>query len=63
MDASQAGNIARFTNHSCESNCEIQKWAVGAEVRIGFFAKKTIAAGEELTIDYGFETFGAKCQR
>jgi SET domain-containing protein len=32
MDASQAGNIARFTNHSCEPNCEIQKWAVGAEV-------------------------------
>jgi SET domain-containing protein len=28
IDACHKGNIARFTNHSCEPNCETQKWQV-----------------------------------
>jgi len=57
IDACQKGNISRFFNHSCEPNCEIQKWNVGGEVRIGFFSLRDIEQGEELTFDYNFERF------
>ena len=26
IDGYRMGNIARFVNHSCEPNCEMQKW-------------------------------------
>ena len=28
IDAGPKGNLARFMNHSCEPNCETQKWQV-----------------------------------
>ena len=28
IDAGPRGNLARFMNHSCEPNCETQKWTV-----------------------------------
>jgi hypothetical protein len=34
------GNRARFINHSCEPNCETQKWLAGGELAIGLFALK-----------------------
>ena len=45
------GNQARFINHSCDPNCETQKWhdAGTGEVRVGIFAKRDIYPGEELT--------------
>ena len=48
IDAGQRGSLGRFINHSCAPNCETQKWQVGAEVSIGFFALRDIAAGEEV---------------
>lgn len=41
---------AAFINHSCEPNCETTE---DAEGRIWIFALRDIAAGEELTYDYG----------
>ncbi|CAD5208498.1 unnamed protein product [Bursaphelenchus xylophilus] len=52
VDATQKGNIARFINHSCQPNCEMQRWQVGANYRLGIFAKRAIEEGEELTYDY-----------
>lgn len=60
IDACRRGNRARFINHSCEPNCETQKWVVKGELKIGFFATKDIAVGEELQFDYNFERYGDK---
>eukprot|EP00936_MAST-01D_sp_MAST-1D-sp1_P000967 g967.t1 len=52
LDATFKGNIARFINHSCEPNCRMEVWLVGAERRVGIFANTHVDAGQELTIDY-----------
>ena len=54
------GALGRFINHSCDPNCETQKWVVHGELAIGLFALKDVAAGEELTFDYNFERYGDK---
>ncbi len=46
-------NKARYINHSCRPNCEIDI----KNKRIFIFAKKNIKAGEEITYDYGSEYF------
>lgn len=49
-------NPARFINHACDENCEAI-W--NAETgRMEIFALRDIAAGEELSFDYGFELAG-----
>ncbi|KAI9343868.1 hypothetical protein DFJ73DRAFT_503252 [Zopfochytrium polystomum] len=58
IDAYRKGNIARFMNHSCVPNCELQKWVVGTQIRMGIFALRDIELGEELTFDYKFERYG-----
>ena len=50
IDAFIGGNEARFVNHSCDPNCE----TVLAEKEIHIVALRDIAAGEELTYDYGY---------
>ena len=57
------GALGRFINHSCEPNCETQKWLVQGELAIGLFATKDIGAGQELTFDYNFERYGDKVCR
>jgi len=42
IDAGPKGNLARFMNHSCEPNCETQKWTVNCIHRVGIFAIKDI---------------------
>ncbi|XP_061707608.1 probable histone-lysine N-methyltransferase CG1716 isoform X2 [Cydia pomonella] len=63
IDATMKGNISRFINHSCDPNAETQKWTVNGELRIGFFSKRDIANGEEITFDYQFKRFGKEAQR
>lgn len=58
IDAGPKGNLSRFMNHSCQPNCETQKWTVNGDVRVGLFALHDIAAGSELTFNYNFECLG-----
>jgi hypothetical protein len=62
IDAGQRGSAARFVNHSCDANCEMQKWSVDNSPRIGLFAKRQIKVGEEISYDYNFE-WGSDPQR
>lgn len=55
IDGYVPSNKARFINHSCAPNCEIDI----KNKRIYVFAKRTIKAGEELTYDYDTEYFEA----
>lgn len=63
IDATCKGNLTRFINHSCEPNCETQKWTVNGELRIGFFTIKDLQPGEEITFDYQFQRYGRKAQK
>ncbi|PWA83761.1 SET domain group 4 [Artemisia annua] len=63
IDATFKGNASRFLNHSCGPNCNLEKWHVDGETRVGVFAARSIEAGEPLTYDYRFVQFGpeVKC--
>uniref|UniRef100_A0A0R3RUS5 [histone H3]-lysine(36) N-trimethyltransferase n=1 Tax=Elaeophora elaphi TaxID=1147741 RepID=A0A0R3RUS5_9BILA len=63
IDATTKGNVSRFINHSCDPNCESQKWTVDRQLRVGFFVIKPIALGEEIVFDYQLERYGRKAQR
>lgn len=66
IDGSSRKNLARYINHSCAPNCEVN-------VRNGhvyILAKKKIKTGEELNYDYEKEYFdafikpkGCKCKK
>ena len=58
IDARLKSNPARFINHSCQPNCETQKWIVNGDTKIGIFAVKLIPAGTEITFDYQLDTLG-----
>jgi len=51
VDAAVGGNDARFINHSCDPNCEVEI----EEDRIFIYAIRDIAPGEELTYDYSLD--------
>uniref|UniRef100_A0A671M436 [histone H3]-lysine(36) N-trimethyltransferase n=1 Tax=Sinocyclocheilus anshuiensis TaxID=1608454 RepID=A0A671M436_9TELE len=63
IDATLKGNCSRFMNHSCEPNCETQKWTVNGQLRVGFFTTKAVTAGAELTFDYQFQRYGKEAQK
>lgn len=48
IDAGPKGNYSRFMNHSCNPNCETQKWTVNGDVRVGLFALCDIPAGKKV---------------
>ncbi len=56
VDGKHKGNMSRFINHSCDPNCELQRWVVNHKMRIGIFAIKDISPGEPLSYDYQFDT-------
>lgn len=58
IDAGPKGNNSRFMNHSCQPNCETQKWTVNGDIRIGLFAMDDIDAGNELTFNYNLDCLG-----
>lgn len=62
IDGNIPANTARFINHSCAPNCEIDI----RDRRVYIFALRTIKPGEELSYDYGQEYFemhlAARCR-
>lgn len=51
IDATRHGNSARWINHSCRPNCEIEEEGN----RVFIDAGRDIRAGEELTYDYNLQ--------
>lgn len=49
IDGSVRSNTARYINHSCRPNCEVDI----IKTRVFIYAKRAIKAGEELSYDYG----------
>ncbi|KAK6468429.1 histone-lysine N-methyltransferase NSD3 [Huso huso] len=58
IDAGPKGNYSRFMNHSCNPNCETQKWTVNGDVRVGLFALCDIDPDTELTFNYNLDCLG-----
>lgn len=54
VDATKRGGVARFINHSCEPNCYTKVISVEGQKKIFIYAKRHIAAGEEITYNYKF---------
>lgn len=52
LDGSVAWNPARFINHSCDPNCEVDQ---DEENRIWICAIRNIKTGEELSYNYGYD--------
>ncbi|HUR57386.1 MAG TPA: SET domain-containing protein-lysine N-methyltransferase [Opitutaceae bacterium] len=50
LDGRLGRSLARFINHSCAPNCRSEV----TRGRVWIVARRDIAAGEELTYDYGF---------
>jgi SET domain-containing protein len=48
IDASRGGDATAYINHSCDPNC----FSRVQNGRMLFFARRDIAPGEELTLDY-----------
>jgi len=51
IDATRRGNAARWINHSCQPNCEVDE----QNRRIFIKARRDIRPGEELTYDYNLQ--------
>lgn len=51
LDGNVDWNPARFLNHSCTPNCEVE-WDGR---RLWIVAKRDIQAGEEITFNYGYD--------
>jgi SET domain-containing protein len=56
IDTSNSDKI-KYINHSCNFNCDV----VEVSEKLILTAAKNISAGEELTIDYGYEEIYQYC--
>jgi hypothetical protein len=54
LDAKTMGSIARFANHSCDPNCELQKWMVLGEPHICLVSTTKLLKGTEITYNYQY---------
>ena len=54
LDAKPMGSNARFANHSCAPNCELQKWVTLGEHRLVLVSKRAMIAEEEVTYNYQY---------
>jgi uncharacterized protein len=66
IDGKDRSNTARYINHSCRPNSEIETY----KGRVYIMARRNIREGEELNYDYGKEFFdeyikpkGCKCEK
>lgn len=66
IDGTTRKNIARYINHSCRPNCEVDI----IRGRVFIYTKRKIEPGEELFYDYGKEYFddhikpkGCRCEK
>lgn len=66
IDGAPRWNLARYINHSCRPNCEIEYW----RSRVFVMARRNVKPGEELSYDYGKEYFdqfiapkGCRCRK
>ena len=50
IDATHGGNEARFINHSCDPNCDIEVFPTNYAIRL--VANRDIFPGDAVTIDY-----------
>jgi serine/threonine protein kinase len=55
IDARSKGGLARYINHSCEPNCQVQRWKVKGVLRAVVVPTRSLSAGTELTFDYQWE--------
>ena len=51
IDGQTLENTARYINHACDPNCEVEK----TSDTIWIIALREITAGEELTYNYGYD--------
>jgi hypothetical protein len=63
LDAKFMGGVARFANHSCGPNSQMQKWNVRGETRVVLAAGRDLFAGEEITYNYQMDTIGGSITR
>jgi SET domain-containing protein len=66
IDGSLRSNTARYINHSCRPNCEVDI----IKTRVFIYAKRNIKPGEELSYDYGKDFWneyikpkGCRCEK
>ncbi len=66
IDGSPRWNLARYINHSCRPNCEVEI----TRGRVFIVSRRKIKASEELNYDYGKEYFndlikpkGCRCEK
>jgi len=57
IDGSPLYNIARYINHSCNPNCEVQR----TTRTLWIVARRHIKAGKELSYNYGYESKKYRC--
>jgi len=55
LDATHKGSYARFINHHCQPNAELQPWSVGTYRKLAVTLVRDVDEGEEVTFSYDYE--------